>query len=45
MDLDMKNNKKKWQDSKETEMNQLLEYHCQGVVIDIPACEQCYSLF
>jgi hypothetical protein len=26
-------------------MHQLLEYHCKGVVIDLPACEQCYSLF
>jgi hypothetical protein len=45
MSLDMKNNNKKWQDAEETEMHQLLEYHCKGVVIDIPAREQCYSLF
>jgi hypothetical protein len=45
MELDIKNNSKKWQDDKETEMHQLLEYHCKGVVIDFPACMQCYSLF
>jgi hypothetical protein len=44
-DLYLKNNNKKWQDYEETEMHQLLEYHCKGVLIDIPACEQCYSLF
>jgi hypothetical protein len=26
-------------------MHQLLEYHCKGAVINIPACEQCSSLF
>jgi Reverse transcriptase (RNA-dependent DNA polymerase) len=26
-------------------MHQLLEYHCKGVVKDIPVCEQCSSLF
>jgi hypothetical protein len=26
-------------------MHQLPEYHCKGVVMDLPACEQCYSLF
>jgi hypothetical protein len=45
MELDMTHNNKKWQDTAETEMHQLPEYHCKGVVIDIPACEQCYSLF
>jgi hypothetical protein len=45
MELDMKNNSKKWQDAEETEMHQLLECHCKDVVIDLPACEQCYSLF
>jgi hypothetical protein len=45
MELDMKNNSKKWQDAEETEMHQLLKYHCTGVAIDLPACEQCYSLF
>jgi hypothetical protein len=45
MELDMKNNNKKWQDAEETEMHHLLEYHCKGVVIDVLACEQCYSLF
>jgi hypothetical protein len=39
------NNTKKWQDADETGMHQILEYHCKGVVIDLPACEQCYSLF
>jgi hypothetical protein len=41
MELAMKNNTKKWQDADATEMHQLLEYHCKGVVIDLPACEQC----
>jgi hypothetical protein len=41
----MKNNNKKWQDAEETEMHQLLKYHCKGVLIDLPACEQCFSLF
>jgi Reverse transcriptase (RNA-dependent DNA polymerase) len=45
MELDMKHNNKKWQDAYDTEMHQLLEYHCKGVVIGIPACEQCSSLF
>jgi hypothetical protein len=45
MKLAMKNNTKKWQDSDKTEMHQLLEYHCMGALIDLPACEQCYSLF
>jgi hypothetical protein len=45
MELDMKNNNKKSQDAEETEMHQLLEFHCKGVAIDIPACEQCYSIF
>jgi hypothetical protein len=26
-------------------MHQILQYHCKGVLIDPPACEQCYSLF
>jgi hypothetical protein len=41
----MKNNTKKWQDADKTEMHQILDYHCKGVVIDIAACEQYYSLF
>jgi Reverse transcriptase (RNA-dependent DNA polymerase) len=41
----MKHNNKKWQDADETEMHQLLAYHCKSVLIDTPACEQCYSLF
>jgi hypothetical protein len=45
MELDMKHNNKKWHGDDETEMNQLLEYHCKGAVIDIPTCEQCSSLF
>jgi hypothetical protein len=45
MELAMTNNTKKWQDADETDMPQILEYHCKGVVIDLPACEQCYSLF
>jgi hypothetical protein len=45
MELDMTNNSNKWQDAEKTEMHQLLEYHCKGVVIDFPACEQCSSLF
>jgi hypothetical protein len=45
MELDMKHINKKWQDAEETEMHQLLEYHCRGVVIDLPSCEQCYYLF
>jgi hypothetical protein len=45
MELDMKHINKKWQDADETEMHQLLGYHCKGVVIDIPVCEQCSSLF
>jgi hypothetical protein len=45
MELDMENKSKKLQDAEETEMHQLLEYHCKFAVIDIPACEQCYSLF
>jgi hypothetical protein len=45
MELDMENNSKKWQDAEETEMHELLEYHCKDVVIDLPVCEQCYSLF
>jgi hypothetical protein len=45
MELDMKNNSKKWQDADANEMHQLLEYHRKGVVIDLPACEQCSSLF
>jgi hypothetical protein len=45
MELDMKHTNKKWQDADETEMHQLLEYHCKGVLIDLPACEQCSSLF
>jgi hypothetical protein len=36
MKLAMKNN---------TKRHQILDYHCKGVVIDIPVCEQCYSLF
>jgi hypothetical protein len=44
MELEMKNNSKKWQDAEDT-MHQLLEYHCKYVVIDIPVCEQCYTLF
>jgi hypothetical protein len=44
MELDIKHNNKKWQDADETEMHQLLEDHCKGVVIDLPACEQCSSL-
>jgi hypothetical protein len=45
MELAMKNNTKKWQDADQTEMRQILAYHCKGVVIDIPACEQFASLF
>jgi hypothetical protein len=45
MELTMKNNTKKWQDDDETNMHLLLEYQCKGVVIYLPACEQCYSLF
>jgi hypothetical protein len=41
----MKDINKKWQDADETEMHQLPKYHCKDVVIDLPACEQCYSLF
>jgi hypothetical protein len=26
-------------------MHQLLRYHCKNVVKDLPACEQCSSLF
>jgi hypothetical protein len=45
MELDMKNNSKKWQDAEENEVHQLLEYHCKYVVIDLPVSELCYSLF
>jgi hypothetical protein len=45
MELDMKHNDKKCQDAYETDMHQLLKYHCKGVVIDIPACEQCSSIW
>jgi hypothetical protein len=44
MELDLKHINKKWQYADETMMHQLLEYHCKGVLIDIPACEQCSSL-
>jgi hypothetical protein len=26
-------------------MHQILDYHCKGVLKDIPACEQCSYLF
>jgi hypothetical protein len=45
MELDLKHINKKWKDADEAEMHQLLKYHCKDVVIDLPVCEQCYSLF
>jgi hypothetical protein len=45
MELDLKHINKGWQDADKTTMHQLLEYHCKGVLIDTPACEQCSSLF
>jgi hypothetical protein len=45
VELTLKNNTKKWQVADKTEMHQLPDYHCKGVVIDIPACEQCSYLF
>jgi hypothetical protein len=45
MELNLKHINKEWQDADETTMHQVLEYHCKGVLIDIPACEQCSSLF
>jgi hypothetical protein len=45
MELDVTHINKEWQDADKTTIHQLLEYHCKGVLIDIPACEQCSSLF
>jgi Reverse transcriptase (RNA-dependent DNA polymerase) len=44
MELEIQHIFKKWQDADETKKHQFLEYHCKGVVIDLPACEQGYSL-